>query len=163
MRQRQVGAGTGGAPAESFQTTYFCHTDSHHHGPRDLKLICCLAACLDRISEDSHVLPDCLWSTADGSQDWASDEKWLVSWSVRPTFELGVGGVYGEMPCIWFPDVPVIKKTLWEKKLTPKNKPLSPLWFLKKKKKNGSQGVVEPRRHWNKSLCYRVAMCRDLG
>lgn len=88
------GRDRGVAPAESFQNTYSCHTDSRHQGPRDLKLICCLAACLDRISEDSHVLPDCLWSTADGSQDWALDEKRLVSWSVRPSFELGGGGAW---------------------------------------------------------------------
>lgn len=131
------GRDRGVAPAESFQNTYSCHTDSRHQGPRDLKLICCLAACLDRISEDSHVLPDCLWSTADGSQDWALDEKRLVSWSVRPSFELwGSGGVerclaYDSQMCL-------LLKRLFGINLTPKNKPFLPFSYCDSFKKMAS-------------------------
>lgn len=106
-----------------------------------LKLICCLAACLDRISEDSHVLPDCLWSTADGSQDWASNEKRLVSWSVRPLFELGVGrgggGGRAVERCLAYDfQMCQLLKRLFSMNLRPKDKPTLPFSYcdsLKKK------------------------------
>lgn len=112
-------------------------------------VICCLAACLDRISEDSHVLPDCLWSTADGSQDRVPDEKRLVSWSVRPSFELW-GAVtrclaYDSQMC------QILKRLSW-KNLTPKNKPVSPPFQIVILKKGQSGWIVEAMHYWNKTL-----------